>query len=144
MNCPKDTCFANLPQHFLVSITVHKAKDLQVLNADTYVTVTLDKKTKQTATFKNSDCPFFNEYFVFEYYCSLSDLLRLNVSLVLFHKRKCARKDIRLGEIIVDLNMVWSLESEHLHNFLSFNVNPILYCIRSFISQKVGSFREYF
>lgn len=111
MNCPKEQCFTNLPQHFLVCVTVHKAKDLQTLTADTYVTVTLDKKTKQTATFKSSDCPFFNEYFVFEHYCSLTDLLRLNVSLVLFNKRGCTKKDLRLGEIVVDLNMVWSLES---------------------------------
>lgn len=111
MNYPKDQCFINLPQHFLVCITVHKARDLQTLNADTYVTVTLDRKTKQTITVKHSDCPFFNEYFVFEHYCSLADLLRLNVSLVLFNKRGCTKKDVRLGEIVVDLNMVWNLES---------------------------------
>lgn len=114
MNCPKEQCFINLPQHFLVGLTIHKAKDLQSLNADTYVTVTLDKKTKQTSTFKNSDCPYFNEYFVFEHYCSLAELLRLSVSLVLFNKRGCTKKDVRIGEIVVDLNMVWSLESKRL------------------------------
>lgn len=111
MNYPKDQCFINLPQHFLICVTIHKAKDLQVLNSDTYVIVTLDKKTKQTATAKNSDCPFFNEYFVFEYYCSLTELLRLNVSLVVFNKRRCTKRDVRLGEIVVDLSMVWNLES---------------------------------
>ncbi|XP_037045765.1 otoferlin [Bradysia coprophila] len=115
MSCPKDQCFVNLPQHFLVCLTVHKVKDLQTLNADTYVTVTLDKKLKQTATFKNSDCPYFNEYFVFEHYCSLTDLLRLNVSLVVFQKRGCVKKDVRLGEIVVDLNMVWNLENHAFH-----------------------------
>lgn len=111
MNRPKDQCFINLPQHFLVCVTIHKAKDLKTLNIDTYVTVTLDKKMKQTTTFKNSDCPYYNEYFVFEHYSSLTELLRLNVSIVLFHKRGFTKKDRRLGEIVIDLNMVWSLES---------------------------------
>lgn len=143
MNCPKDQCFVNLPQHFLVCVTVHKAKDLQTLNADTYVTVTLDKKTKHTATFENSDCPYFNEYFVFEYYCNLTELLRLNVSLVLFNKRGCTKKDVRLGEIVVDLNMVWSLESKELCYGDSFFVIIIFENIcRSFVSQEVGRFRE--
>lgn len=140
MNCPKDQCFINLPQHFLVCLTIHKAKDLQTLNADTYVTVTLDKKTKQTNTFKNSDCPYFNEYFVFEYYCSLTELLRLNVSLVVFNKTGCTKKDVRLGEIVVDLNMIWSLES----NWLTLEISTQIFknIFRSFISQEMGCFRE--
>lgn len=54
-------CFTILQQEFLVCITVHKARNLSVYNADTYVKVTLDKKVKQTKVYQNSENPYFNE-----------------------------------------------------------------------------------
>lgn len=55
------SCFKDLPQNFLVCATIHKARDLSVLNSDTFITVCLDKIIKKTATFRNSDSPYFNE-----------------------------------------------------------------------------------
>lgn len=107
----QSSCFTN--QHrknFLVCITIHKAKNLSTLNADTYVAITLDGTTKQTATAQNSDCPFFNEYFVFEQTCSVSQLLRLNVSLKLLRKTCCAKKDELIGQVVLDLNTVWTMK----------------------------------
>lgn len=106
----ESSCFSN--QHrknFLVCITVHKAKNLSTLNADTYVTISLGGTTKRTATVQNTDCPFFNEYFVFEQNCSVSELLRLNVSIRLLKKTCCAKKDMLLGEVVLDLNTVWTM-----------------------------------
>lgn len=54
-------CFNKFQRDFLVSVTVHKARNLNVLNADTAVIIEFNEETKKTKTYQNSDCPFFNE-----------------------------------------------------------------------------------
>lgn len=105
------SCFKELPQNFLVCATIHKARDLSVLNSDTFVAVYLDKILKKTETFRNSDCPYFNEYFVFELFCSLHDILRLNVTLTAYKKTCCAKKNESIGELVIDLTTVWNQPS---------------------------------
>lgn len=105
------SCFEDLPQHFLVCVTIHKAKNLSVLDADTYVRIIIDNKSKTTATFNKSDCPYFNEYFVFELYCGMKELLRKNVSLILFKRNCLCARDQYVGEVIVDMNSIWNMKS---------------------------------
>ncbi|CAD7082064.1 unnamed protein product [Hermetia illucens] len=100
-------CFTILQQEFLVCITVHKARNLSVYNADTYVKVTLDKKVKQTKVYQNSENPYFNEYFVFEVFCSLNELLRLTILFQVF-RHNLFRKDVLLGELFLDLATIWN------------------------------------
>lgn len=54
-------CFNRQQKEFLVSISIHKARNLNVFNADTFVAVTFNGDTKKTKTFQCSDCPFYNE-----------------------------------------------------------------------------------
>lgn len=54
-------CFNKYLRDFLVSVTIHKARNLNALNADTLVIVNFNDATKKTKTYQNSDCPFFNE-----------------------------------------------------------------------------------
>lgn len=55
------SCFKNYEQHFLVTVTIHKARNLSVANGDTYVVVNLQNDYKRTSVYQNSDCPYFNE-----------------------------------------------------------------------------------
>lgn len=55
------SCFSKYKKNFLVSATIHKARNLNVLNADTFVVVSFNEEIKRTKIFQNSDCPFFNE-----------------------------------------------------------------------------------
>lgn len=55
------SCFSKHKNSFLVSATIHKARNLNVLNADTFVVISFNEEIKKTKTFQNSDCPFFNE-----------------------------------------------------------------------------------
>ncbi|XP_033149587.1 otoferlin [Drosophila busckii] len=106
-----DDCFAGSPQEFLICVTVHKAANTGVSTGETYVKVSLDKISKNTKTFPNSENPFFNEYFVFEFHCTLPELLRLTI---LFELKKYAlyKKNIVVGELLIDLHSVWS-QSTH-------------------------------
>lgn len=54
-------CFNKQSRDFLVSVAVHKARNLDVLNADTFVVVSFDEYDKRTKIFEKSDCPFYDE-----------------------------------------------------------------------------------
>ncbi|XP_055841993.1 otoferlin [Episyrphus balteatus] len=103
---PQSECFLNITQEFLVCTTVHKAKNLPVFNADTFVRVSLDKKSKCTKVFQNSENPYYNEYFVFELSCTLAELLRLTVLYEI--KKKSCKTQVTLGELLIDLYTVWN------------------------------------
>lgn len=108
-------CFVNLPQNYLVCITIHKAKNLFTFNADTYVTINLNKKTKTTATIRNTDNPYYNEYFVFELNCTIQELLRHNVSIIIYQRKCCAKNDDILSKIQIDLSTVWHLPKQSFY-----------------------------
>lgn len=61
MNQLEQECFAGAPQDFLICITVHKAANTGITSGELYVKVRLDKMSKNTKTFANSENPFFNE-----------------------------------------------------------------------------------
>lgn len=130
MNQVEQECFAGAPQDFLICITVHKAANTGVNMGELYVKVRLDKLSKNTKTHANSENPFFNEvsnrciykwaclmiyaffpacpqYFVFEFHCTLTELLRLTV---LFELKKYVlyKKNVCLGELVIDLHSVWN------------------------------------
>lgn len=105
------SCFEDIPQHYLICVTVHRAKDLTTLNADTFVSIRIDdKNVETTATVKKSDSPYFNEYFVFELLCCQRKLLRQQVCLSLMRKICCGKDDV-LGEAVIDFNTIWWMES---------------------------------
>lgn len=54
-------CFNKQPRDFLVSVAVHKARNLSALNVDTFVVVNFNAETRKTKVVENSDCPFYNE-----------------------------------------------------------------------------------
>ncbi|KMY98500.1 uncharacterized protein Dsimw501_GD12956, isoform C [Drosophila simulans] len=102
-----EDCFAGAPQEFLICITVHKAAQVGVTSGELYVRISLDKMTKSTKSFPNTENPFFNEYFVFEFHCTLTELLRLTILFEL-KKHMTYKKNVVVGELLVDLHSVWN------------------------------------
>lgn len=106
-NFQSASCFSRQKQKFLICATIHKARNLNVLNANTFVVVNFLDAFKQTKIYQSSDCPYFNEYFVFEYDASLEDLLKKNLRITLFQNSCCIKKDQIIGELIVNLSTIW-------------------------------------
>ena len=101
------SCFSKQRQEFLICATIHKARNLNILNADTFVVVNFQNSFKQTKIYQNSDCPYFNEYFVFEFNGSLEDLLKKNLRITVFENSCCIKKDQIIGELIINLSTIW-------------------------------------
>ncbi|XP_061388297.1 otoferlin [Musca vetustissima] len=102
----QENCFLNVPQDFLICTTIHKARQLGIFQSEIYVRVSLNKTTRHTKVFANSENPYFNEYFVFELKCTLVELLRLTIRYEVKRRTPC-RKDTTLGELLVDMQSVW-------------------------------------
>ncbi|KAH8301129.1 hypothetical protein KR018_003081 [Drosophila ironensis] len=102
-----EECFAGAPQEFLICVTVHKAAKVGVSTEDLYIRVSLDKMSKSTKSYPNTENPYFNEYFVFEFHGTLTELLRLTILFEL-KKHMTYKKNIVVGELLVDLHSVWN------------------------------------
>ncbi|KAH8257038.1 hypothetical protein KR038_001739 [Drosophila bunnanda] len=102
-----DDCFAGAAQDFLVCITIHKAIEVGVSTGDLYVRISMEKMTKSTRSYPNTENPFFNEYFVFEFHCTLAELLRLTILFELKKHMTC-KKNLVVSELMVDLHSVWN------------------------------------
>lgn len=61
MLAPQEECFSNIVQDFLICTTIHKARQLGVFQSAIYVRLTLDKMTRHTRNYENSENPYFNE-----------------------------------------------------------------------------------
>lgn len=138
INTKNSDCLTSIthPQDFLVCVTIHKARNISILNVDTYVLVTLGKTTKATETAQNTDCPFYNEYFVFELSCSHEEMLRHTVTIGLYTKTCCAKQDLLMGDIFIDLNTVWNMTGSLIqHNientFNQLNIFQIILSLRN-------------
>lgn len=106
------SCFTKKTQNFLICVAIHKAHNLKILNADTFIVSTFNNISKRTSVSENSECPVYNDYMVFDVNMKLDDLFRENITFVLYQKTSCARKNVPQGEFIVDMLMVWN-ELDH-------------------------------
>lgn len=112
-----NSCFTDIKQKFLLSITIHKAKNLRVLNADTFVVVSLEDVHKKTAVYQNHDHPYFNEYFVYELETSLNELLKKSLIIRVIQRKWICRKNLVIGEATLDLAAIWEAPSKFNANF---------------------------
>ncbi|XP_070501536.1 otoferlin [Chironomus tepperi] len=108
-------CFNKHQKDFLVSVTVHKARNLNTLNADTFVSIYFNNETRRTKTYRNSDCPFFNEYFVFEVKTTLENLLKKNIRLMVIQLSSIFKKSSIVGELNINLSSIWT---QNYHTFI--------------------------
>lgn len=103
-------CDANLPQHYIIGVTIHKASYLTLQNASTFIEVSVDHQfIKHTASVDNSDTPFFNDYFVFEMDEPFGQLLKRTLRVAAFRKTCCAKKNECVGEFRIDIQTVWMM-----------------------------------
>uniref|UniRef100_U3ICJ1 C2 domain-containing protein n=1 Tax=Anas platyrhynchos platyrhynchos TaxID=8840 RepID=U3ICJ1_ANAPP len=79
------------PQSFQVGINIIEAQKLVGVNINPFVVVKVGEEKRHTVTQKSTNCPFYNEYFLFEFH---------EPREVLFHK---------LIEISVSMSFSWSV-----------------------------------
>ncbi|XP_032758323.1 fer-1-like protein 4 [Rattus rattus] len=102
-------------QDFQVGVTVLEAQKLVGVNINPYVTVRVGDQRRVTATQRGTNCPFYNEYFLFEFHETRLHLQDLLLEITAFHSQTLPFMATRIGTFRMDLGMALDQPDGHFH-----------------------------
>ncbi|NWI09601.1 FR1L4 protein, partial [Crypturellus soui] len=108
-HCSRWDLFANpTPQSFQVGINIIEAQKLVGVNINPFVVVKVGEEKRQTATQKSTNCPFYNEYFLFEFHEPREVLFNRLIEISVFHSKKIPFLGTCLGTFKMDVVTVYN------------------------------------
>ncbi|NXX29198.1 FR1L4 protein, partial [Nicator chloris] len=96
------------PQSFQVGINVIEAQKLVGVNINPFVVVKVGEEKRHTATQNSTNCPFYNEYFLFEFYEPRDILFHRLIEISVFHSKKIPFLGTCIGTFKMDVETVYS------------------------------------
>ncbi|XP_008568705.1 PREDICTED: fer-1-like protein 4 [Galeopterus variegatus] len=102
-------------QDFQVGVTVLEAQKLVGVNINPYVAVRVGEQRRVTATQRGTSCPFYNEYFLFEFHESRLRLQDLLLEITAFHSQTLPFMTTRIGTFRMDLGIVFDQPDGHFY-----------------------------
>ncbi|XP_072134947.1 otoferlin [Mobula birostris] len=103
---------AGRPQDYQVSITIIEARQLVGLNMDPVVCVEIGDEKKYTSMKESTNCPYYNEYFVFDFHVSPDVMFDKIVKLSVIHSKNLLRSGTLVGVFKLDIGTIYS-QPEH-------------------------------
>ncbi|XP_041526645.1 fer-1-like protein 4 [Microtus oregoni] len=102
-------------QDFQVGVTVLEAQKLVGVNINPYVAVRLGDQRRVTTTQRGTNCPFYNEYFLFEFHKTRLHLQDLLLEITAFHSQTLPFMATRIGTFRMDLGVALDQPDGHFH-----------------------------
>ncbi|VTJ78099.1 Hypothetical predicted protein [Marmota monax] len=102
-------------QDFQVGVTVLEAQKLVGVNINPYVAVRVGEQRRVTATQRGTNCPFYNEYFLFEFHETQLRLQDLLLEITVFHSQSLPFMATRIGTFRMDLGIVFDQPDGHFY-----------------------------
>ncbi|XP_032560875.1 fer-1-like protein 4 [Chiroxiphia lanceolata] len=96
------------PQSFQVGINIIEAQKLVGVNINPFVVVKVGEEKRYTATQKSTNCPFYNEYFLFEFHEPRDILFHRLIEISVFHSKTIPFLGTRIGTFKMDVETVYS------------------------------------
>ncbi|KAM6298716.1 fer-1-like protein 4 [Aegotheles albertisi] len=96
------------PQSFQVGINIIEAQKLVGVNINPFVVVKVGEEKRHTATQKSTNCPFYNEYFLFEFHEPRDILFHRLIEISVFHSKKIPFLGTCIGTFKMDILTVYS------------------------------------
>ncbi|KAM6242732.1 fer-1-like protein 4 isoform 2-T2 [Spheniscus humboldti] len=96
------------PQSFQVGINIIEAQKLVGVNINPFVVVKVGEEKRHTATQKSTNCPFYNEYFLFEFHEPRDILFHRLIEISVFHSKKIPFLGTCIGTFKMDVVTVYS------------------------------------
>ncbi|KAM9316351.1 LOW QUALITY PROTEIN: otoferlin [Gastrophryne carolinensis] len=103
---------AGRPMDYQVSITVIEARQLVGLNMDPVVCVEVGEEKKYTSMKESTNCPYYNEYFVFEFHVPPDVMFDKIIKLSVIHSKNLLRSGTLVGSFKLDVGTVYT-QPEH-------------------------------
>uniref|UniRef100_G3U6J9 C2 domain-containing protein n=1 Tax=Loxodonta africana TaxID=9785 RepID=G3U6J9_LOXAF len=102
-------------QDFQVGVTVLEAQKLVGVNINPYVAVRVGEQRRVTATQRGTNCPFYNEYFLFEFHETRVRLQDLVLEITAFHSQTLPFMATRIGTFRMDLGIAFDQPDGHFY-----------------------------
>ncbi|KAL1466262.1 hypothetical protein MTO96_026796 [Rhipicephalus appendiculatus] len=99
-------------QDFQVCVTIIEGRHLAGLNMDPVICVQVGDQKKYTSVKESTNCPYYNEYFVFDFHMAPSMLFDKIVTLTALHNRNIIRSGKVIGTFKLDVGTVFN-QPEH-------------------------------
>ncbi|KAM4804039.1 otoferlin isoform X5 [Urocitellus parryii] len=103
---------AGRPMDYQVSITVIEARQLVGLNMDPMVCVEVGDDKKYTSMKESTNCPYYNEYFVFDFHVSPDIMFDKIIKISVIHSKNLLRSGTLVGSFKMDVGTVYA-QPEH-------------------------------
>uniref|UniRef100_A0A8C7SCV4 Otoferlin n=1 Tax=Oncorhynchus mykiss TaxID=8022 RepID=A0A8C7SCV4_ONCMY len=100
------------PVDYQISITVVEARQLVGLNMDPVVCVEIGEDKKYTSMKESTNCPYYNEYFVFDFHVPPDVMFDKILKLSVIHSKNLLRSGTLVGTFKLDVGTVYS-QPEH-------------------------------
>uniref|UniRef100_A0A1A8GLH4 Otoferlin n=2 Tax=Nothobranchius TaxID=28779 RepID=A0A1A8GLH4_9TELE len=100
------------PVDYQISITVIEARQLIGLNMDPVVCVEVGDDKKYTSMKESTNCPYYNEYFVFDFHVPPDVMFDKIIKLSVIHSKNLLRSGTLVGTFKMDVGTVYS-QPEH-------------------------------
>ncbi|KAK3090409.1 hypothetical protein FSP39_011632 [Pinctada imbricata] len=105
-------------QDFQVCLTVIEARQLAGLNMDPVVCVQVGDQKKYTSVKESTNCPYYNEYFVFDFHMAPVMLFDKIITLTVLHSRNLLRSGTIVGYFKIDLATIYmQLDHQFYHKW---------------------------
>ncbi|KAJ2954509.1 hypothetical protein O0L34_g2790 [Tuta absoluta] len=109
---------------FQVCVTVIEARQLAGLNMDPVVCVQVGDVRKYTSVKESTNCPYYNEYFVFDFHMPPIMLFDKIITLSVLQSRNILRANKLLGNFKLDVATVWSQPERQFYHKWALLTDP--------------------
>ncbi|KAM6954586.1 otoferlin [Aplochiton taeniatus] len=100
------------PVDYQISVTVIEARQLIGLNMDPVVCVEIGDDKKYTSMKESTNCPYYNEYFVFDFHVPPDVMFDKILKLSVIHSKNLLRSGTLVGTFKLDVGTIYS-QPEH-------------------------------
>ncbi|XP_071807797.1 otoferlin-like isoform X5 [Asterias amurensis] len=94
-------------QDYQVSVTIHEARQLAGLDIDPVICIEVGDKKKFTSVKQSTNCPFYNELFVFDFHDPRQMVFDKIIKISAMHSRNLLRSGTVIGSIKFDVGTVY-------------------------------------
>ncbi|KAE8576696.1 hypothetical protein XENTR_v10004287 [Xenopus tropicalis] len=96
------------PRHFQIAVTIVQAQKLVGVNIDPKVYIRVGEEKRHTSTQKSTNCPYYNQYFLFEFLEPRDILFDKLIEISVVHDKKISFLGTRLGTFKIDAGTVYN------------------------------------
>ncbi|XP_022089546.1 otoferlin-like isoform X2 [Acanthaster planci] len=94
-------------QDYQISVTIHEARQLAGLDIDPVVCIEVGDKKKFTSVKQSTNCPFYNELFVFDFHDPRQMVFDKIIKISAMHSRNLLRSGTVIGAFKFDVGTVY-------------------------------------